>query len=69
MLSNLSPKLKIKLDEQRTISMGLKKYLRLEEQVSHLITLYWDLYVKHYITVQRKNRDSMWTIFQGNMAY
>ena len=48
MLSNLSPKLKTKLDEQRTISMGLKKYLRLEEQVSHLITLYRILHSKTF---------------------
>ena len=47
MLSNLSPELKIELDEQKTISGGLKKYLWLEEQVSHLTTLYRDLHTKH----------------------
>ena len=32
MLSDLSPELKNKLDNQETISGGLKKYLRVEEQ-------------------------------------
>ena len=41
MLSNLSPKLKKELDEQRNISLGLEKYLKLQEQVSRLITIYW----------------------------
>ena len=41
MLSNLSPKLKKELDEQRNISMDLGKYLQLQEQVSPLITIYW----------------------------
>ena len=34
MLSDLSPELKIELDVQKTITGGLRPYLRLEEQVS-----------------------------------